>query len=148
MATRQRLGFALSASTPNRADRVDDVFRSQSSSRSGNRVAGRQSTLAGDNFFASFQNRRASGAMDRAVHAASTHQRGVRSIHDGIASLARDVARSGDDQRTPRGDEDAYRLGRVCHAIQQLDSFAVGEILRIKILLSMAADEMMPEPSR
>ena len=98
MATRQRFGLALTAAAPNWSNGVDHILRSQSPSRGGNGTARRQSTLAGDDLFARCENRRASRAMDGAVHAASAHEGRVRGVDDGIADLARDVARTLDDQ--------------------------------------------------
>ena len=94
MATREGLGFVVKPTAPDRTDGVDDVFRRHSSRWSGNCVACRQSTLAGDDLFAGLQNRGASGAMDGAVNAASAEEGRVGGIHDGVASLAGDVARA------------------------------------------------------
>ena len=75
-------------------DRVNHVFCSQPSCGSGNRLARRQPALAGDDCSARLKNRRTSGAMDGAIHTASSHERRVRGIDDGIAGFARDVARA------------------------------------------------------
>ena len=103
MATGQGFFFALLAAAPNRPDGVNHVPGSQSPSRSGDCLACGQSPLTGDDGLAGFQNRRTTGAMDGAVDTASAHEGGVRSVHDGVAGFARDVARTLDDEQAVGG---------------------------------------------
>ena len=100
MATGQRLGFAVFASTPERTHSVDYMFCSKPASRSGHSLSGRKPADARNNFPAGIQNRRATGAMDGAVHTSSPKQRGVRRVHNGIGVLASNIAGTGDDKNT------------------------------------------------
>jgi hypothetical protein len=94
VAARECLGFVLKPTAPDRTYGVDDVFRGQVSRWGGDCAAGRQTPLAGDDLSAGLQNRGTSGAMDGAVNAASAEEGRVSGIHDGVASDARDVART------------------------------------------------------
>ena len=87
------------AAAPDWPDGVNDVLRRQSTCGSSNGLACRKPSLARDDRLAGFENRRAPGAMDGAVHAATAHQGRVRGIHDGVAGFAGDVARTRDDEQ-------------------------------------------------
>src|SRR5271157_5190807 len=115
MAARQRLRFAAVTTAPDRADGVNDVLRAQPPSRGGYCLSRGKPSDARDNLFTGFQNLRASGAMDCAVHASATEQRRVGGVHNGVGLLARDVARARyhQDALTQR---DSQNLRRAVHA--------------------------------
>ena len=120
MATSQCFGLIVPTAAPHRAHRVDNIFRGETASGSSYSPARRQPALLPDDNLASFEDIGTSCAMDRAVHAASTHKRGVGGVHDGITGFKRNIARATDDKRTFRhdSDEDAEGFDGGGHAIE------------------------------
>jgi hypothetical protein len=94
---------------------VDHISRRELAGTSHHRLAGRQAADALNNSPALFQNSRASRAMNRSIHAASAQQRGVGGIHDRVGFLARDVTRSGDNQR-PLANRNAKHFRTAAHS--------------------------------
>ena len=93
MARRKQLGFAVLAAMPDRADGVDDMLRRELAGGRRFCVAG----LTAAEVPALLENRRAAGAMNRAVHASAAEERRVRRVHDRVDLLLGDVALNEDD---------------------------------------------------
>ncbi len=99
----QCLGFTLPAALPDRTDRMNDVACRKVITFGDLDVAGLATIKR-----AAFRNEfRASDAMDRAVNAAATEQRCIRSVDDGVNAQRRDV---GDDDFQPRRTDLALRM--------------------------------------
>src|SRR5271165_83134 len=99
MATGQCFRLVTTAAAPDGADGVDNVFRSETTTRSGNGFARRKASLTLDDRLAGFEDGGTSGAMDSSVYAASAHQRGVGRVNDGVAGFTSDIAGAGDHER-------------------------------------------------
>src|ERR1041385_7734423 len=100
MAARQRLSFVAITAAPERAHGVNYMPRGQLATARRNRLPCGKPADARDDSFALFENSRATGTMNCAIHPTAAQQRRVGRIHDSVRLLARDVARAGDDQRT------------------------------------------------
>ena len=81
-------GFVVVATSPDWAYGVQDAFGVQAASGGGDDLAGR----AASDSATFFQDRRATSAVDRAVHAAATGQSRVGGVDDGVNVLLRNVA--------------------------------------------------------
>ena len=80
---------------------VYDVARRQSACcRSHGLPLGKRPLLR-DNPAAMLLDLRSASGVDRAVNAATAHQRRIGGVHDGIDLFARDVGWTGDDQQRP-----------------------------------------------
>src|SRR5271165_610073 len=117
MATGQCFRLVTTAAAPDGADGVDNVFRSETTTRSGNGFARRKASLTLDDRLAGFEDGGTSGAMDSSVYAASAHQRRVSGVDDGVTGFASNIAGTGDHERALRGEreEDAQELGGIRH---------------------------------
>jgi hypothetical protein len=70
-----------------------------------------------DDYLAGFQDGWPSSPMNRAVDAASAHQRRVGGVHDGIAGFASNIARAGYRKPSLRSQKHTERLAGNSHAI-------------------------------
>jgi hypothetical protein len=73
---------------------VNDVFRRHSSASGEDGFARRKTSHFCNNAFAFLQDRRPTCAVDRAIDSASTEQRGIGGIDDGLGRFFGDVGRT------------------------------------------------------
>ena len=91
---RQQLRLATVMSSVNWTDGVNHMLREKIAGGGDYGLAGRQSLriLCPANFTARFQNRWPTGAVDGAVNAAPTQERGVGRVYDRVNVVSGDIA--------------------------------------------------------
>lgn len=96
VTTGQRFRLTVLPAMVDRTHGMDHVLRWHSPARCNDCLTCREAADLADDLPAFCENRRASRAMNGAIHTTPTQQRRICGIHDGIRSFGSNVGRSGD----------------------------------------------------
>src|SRR6266403_3353650 len=91
IATGERFGLVLLASSIHGANGMNYIFGGQSSAGGDDSFAGGQRAVLGHDAVALVQDRGAARVVNRSIHATATEQRGIRGVDDSFGSLLGDV---------------------------------------------------------
>src|ERR1700693_3803600 len=104
IATGERFGLVLSASSIHGADGVNDIFGGQSSAGGDDSFAGGERADLGHDALALLENRGTASVVNRSIHASPTEQRRVGGVNDGVSGFLGDVGGAVEFERLAVGE--------------------------------------------